>query len=82
VRTITAIYPEKRLIEAAAEATSRFITSDNHNLRYVGIDVLAVVVQVNAKAAAEHQMVVIDCLEDPDETLKRKVCFGLWGGEV
>ena len=28
--------------------------------------------QVNQKYALEHQMVVVDCLEDPDETLKRK----------
>jgi hypothetical protein len=27
--------------------------------------------QINPKAAAEHQMIVIECLEDPDETLKR-----------
>jgi len=27
---------------------------------------------VNASYAAEHQMVVVDCLEDPDDTLKRK----------
>ena len=30
-------------------------------------------VQDNPKYAAEHQLAVIDCLEDPDETLKRKV---------
>eukprot|EP00961_Rhodomonas_salina_P037648 506154-Rhodomonas_salina.4 len=28
--------------------------------------------QVNPEFAAQHQMVVIDCLEDPDETLKWK----------
>ncbi len=27
---------------------------------------------VSAKYAQEHQMAVIDCLEDPDETLKLK----------
>lgn len=29
-------------------------------------------VRINSKYAVEHQMAVIDCLEDPDDTLKRK----------
>ena len=33
---------------------------------------MAAIVQMNAKYAANHQMVVVECLEDPDETLKRK----------
>ena len=28
-------------------------------------------IQVNQKYALEHQMIVVDCLEDPDETLTR-----------
>ena len=28
--------------------------------------------QVNQKYALEHQMLVVECMEDPDETLKRK----------
>lgn len=51
---------------------SGFLKSSSHNLRYVGIDSLARVVRINAKYAAEHQLAVIDCLEDPDDTLKKK----------
>ncbi|EOD28102.1 Adaptor protein complex 4, subunit epsilon, partial [Emiliania huxleyi CCMP1516] len=72
VRTITAIFPNIQLLETAASHISRFVSSDNHNLKYLGIKALAGVVQVNQKYALEHQLVVVDCLEDPDETLKRK----------
>lgn len=71
-RTVTSIYPDPALIEDAASSISRFITSDNHNLKYLGVNALASIVQIDSKYAAEHQLVVIDLLEDPDETLKRK----------
>lgn len=72
VRTITTIYPNPLLLDAAATAISRFIRSDSHNLKYIGIKGLATIVKDYPKYAADHQMAVIDCLEDPDETLKRK----------
>lgn len=72
IKTITRIYPQKDLLAAAAENTSRFITSENRNLRYIGIDALSAIVSVNPEFAKEHQMVVIECLEDPDETMRRK----------
>lgn len=72
VKCITRIFPDHGLLELAASNISRFISSENHNLRYLGVTGLAQIVQVNPAYAAEHQMVVADCLEDPDETLKRK----------
>ncbi|CEM22902.1 unnamed protein product [Vitrella brassicaformis CCMP3155] len=72
VKTITSIYPSHNLLEIAASSISRFISADNHNLKYVGVTGLAAIVQVNPMYAAQHQLVVVDCLEDPDETLKRK----------
>ena len=77
VRTITTIYPNPLLLDAAATAISRFIRSDSHNLKYIGIKGLATIVKDHPKYAADHQMAVIDCLEDPDETLKRKTVSSL-----
>ena len=72
VKTITAIYPNNTLLDAAAAAIGRFIASNNHNLRYLGITGLASIVADHPRYAAKHQLVVMDCLEDPDETLRRK----------
>nr|CAB3475222.1 unnamed protein product [Digitaria exilis] len=60
------------MLEAAAETTSKFLKSDSHNLKYMGIDALGRLIKINPDIAEEHQLAVIDCLEDPDDTLKRK----------
>lgn len=72
VRTITSIYPNSALLETAAANISRFLTSASHNLKYLGITSLAAIVQIDAKYATPHQLTVIDCLEDHDDTLRRK----------
>lgn len=61
-----------RDIDAAAGTIANFLKASSHNLRYVGIDALSRIVRINIGYANEHQLAVIDCLEDPDETLKKK----------
>ena len=74
IRTITSIYPNNTLIEKAGKAIARFVHSTSgNNWKYLGIHALGLLVQINPKYAADHQMIVIDCLDDPDDTLKRKV---------
>ena len=44
----------------------------------VGINALTLVAQVKPEVAQQYQMVVIECLDDPDDILRRKVredCF-------
>lgn len=50
----------------------RFLTCENNNLKYLGINALISIINVNSKYAMEHQMTVVECLENQDETLKRK----------
>ncbi|WOL03688.1 AP-4 complex subunit epsilon [Canna indica] len=69
---VSSIYPNTKLLDAAVEATSKFLKSDSHNLKYMGIDALGRLIKINPDIAEEHQLAVIDCLEDPDDTLKRK----------
>ena len=60
VRTVTAIYPNTALLDAAAAAIGRFLASDNHNLKYLGVTGLASIVKDHPRYAAEHQLAVID----------------------
>jgi AP-4 complex subunit epsilon-1 len=72
VKCIVQIYPNTSLLNAAAEAIARFIDSRSHNLKYLGVTGLALIVESQPQYAAQHQLAVMDCLEDPDETLQRK----------
>ena len=72
VKTVTDLYPNPTLLAACADIVSHFLKQPNNNLRYIGIDALAHIVKINSKFAQEHQMAVIDCLEDQDVTLKKK----------
>ena len=72
IRTIVTIYPNATLLDAAADAISRFIQSRSHNLKYLGVTGLAAIVETHPQYAVAHQSAVMDCLEDQDETLQRK----------
>ncbi|KAL1834699.1 hypothetical protein DCAR_0104910 [Daucus carota subsp. sativus] len=69
---VSSIFPNTKLLEAAADAISKFLKSDSHNLKYMGIDALGRLIKISPDIAEQHQLAVIDCLEDPDDTLKRK----------
>ncbi|XAR70754.1 hypothetical protein NMG60_11027730 [Bertholletia excelsa] len=69
---VSSIYPNPKLLDSAADAISKLLKSDSHNLKYMGIDALGRLIKISPEIAEQHQLAVIDCLEDPDDTLKRK----------
>ncbi|XP_057466819.1 AP-4 complex subunit epsilon-like [Actinidia eriantha] len=69
---VSSVHPNPKLLEAAADAISKFLKSNSHNLKYMGIDALGRLIKISPEIAEHHQLAVIDCLEDPDDTLKRK----------
>jgi len=72
ITTITSLFPVPEMIEAAADHIAKFLTSPNSNIKYLGITALSRIVKINPKYAREHQSVVIECLEDSDDTIRRK----------
>lgn len=72
VRTVTMIHPKSEILSQCASVVARWLSSSSNNLKYTGITALTHIVRVHPNAATEHQMSIIDCLEDRDETLQRK----------
>lgn len=71
LRTICLIYPNPHLLEQASMTISRFLSSESPNLRCTGINGLSLIIQINPGYVTNHQQVIVDCLEENDETLKK-----------
>lgn len=70
LRTITRIYPSQELLDQATLTISRFLSSASKNLKYMGIMGLIQIVKIDPKYTLDYQNMVVDCLEDADDTLK------------
>ena len=46
VKTIATIYPNQSLLESAANSVSKFLTSENNNLKYLGLNALIQILAV------------------------------------
>ena len=71
LRTICIIFPNNHLLEQASTAISRFLSSESPNLRCTGINGLSLIIQIKQDYVTNHQQVIVDCLEENDETLKK-----------
>jgi len=66
------VVPHQPLIDLASQTISRFLSSESYNLKYIGITGLAMIVKIDPKCALNYQTLVVDCLEDTDDTMKVK----------
>lgn len=72
MKTIATIYPNRALVEAAANKAGLYLVASNNNLKYLGITTLSNLIHIDISYGTRHQIFVIDCLNDQDESLKRR----------
>lgn len=78
IRSAAAMPVLPLLLRLASEAVSGLLNSSNPNLRCAGIQGLSYMVCRNRHLAVQHQEVVMQCLEDDDETIRRKAIWLLF----
>ena len=73
IKCAASIVPSHTLLEFCSHMmVSKFIASENHNFKYLGVTSMSLLAKVNVAYVSEHQMLVVECLEDSDDTLRRK----------
>ena len=72
VMTIMEIKAEEGLKVLAINILGRFLVNRDNNLRYVALNTLSKVVVKNFSAVQRHRNIIVDCLKDPDISIRRR----------
>ena len=72
VMTIMDIKAEEGLKVLAINILGRFLVNRDNNLRYVALNTLSKVVSKNFPAVQRHRNIIVDCLKDPDISIRRR----------
>ena len=72
VKTILDLQSTSGLRVLATNIMGRFLMSRDNNLRYVALNSLLRLVKIDPIAVQRHKTTIMDCLKDPDLTIKKK----------
>jgi AP-4 complex subunit epsilon-1 len=73
IKTIFTIYPNEKLVSQAAAGLSKFLSStSNNNLKHMGLRLLIQAHKDHPKLLEDYQLIIVECLESKDETLKQE----------
>ncbi len=72
VRTIMAVESIGGLRVLAVNTLGRFLAHRDNNIRYVALNTLARVVAVDVQAVQRHRATIVECVKDPDASIRRK----------
>ncbi|KPP78374.1 hypothetical protein Z043_102123 [Scleropages formosus] len=72
VLTIMDIKSESGLRVLAVNILGRFLLNNDRNIRYISMMSLQKIVQTDHNAVQRHRGTIVDCLKDPDASVKRR----------
>lgn len=72
VRTMLAVEGDPSLCVLSVNILGRFLLHKDNNIRYVALQTLNTVVDREREHVAEHTPTVVECLRDPDVSIRRR----------